>query len=627
MKAGYLWLLLLVCLSGCSSPDFELMAKKRLEYARQNKGDIEIVVFEDPANSIYINGTSTYLNGIKLAVENINQRSGKLLGRSIKLNIEQDASTFDATKNTLRRIADNPKITAVLGHADSNIAIPASVVYERSQILFMPPFSTAQGLTSHNFQYVFRMMPSAKIMAEQLVSVANILGYQKIVILYSRDDVNRELAFLFEDFAVQMGIDLVQNSSFFAKETNYRPLISQFNSKAFDAIFIAAGPEASGHIVQQLREMGINKPLLGNEVLNVPSYTETAGAAAENTIVPIVFRPTKNNSLNMNFIKQYQQKYAVAADIDAAQGYDSIMLLATAIEKAGSTIPPLLSSTLHYLPAWPGVTGLHAFDSSGELRGKRYLFNVWQGGAWHVLPAINSPYLLRRFEKSLLKAEPNKYKAAPFSKLMAQRLSADELKITLLELAQAILKFTRIGIIYENTESGRQISGYNILKQMVDKHGLKLLECVIPFSTLDRKAIERELVNCFGKLSLSTDTQYVSAYEGIDENLVHRLNRILPLFKSSSLSVEGRQADTNLSLVLDKRSDVDPLGLGSMQVYRSLLHGMNVQQLGERLQNFPEIAINLKELQKLGVSDETLLLLSPSSYMGLGTTPDANAAQ
>jgi len=218
MKAGYLWLLLLVCLSGCSSPDFELMAKKRLEYARQNKGDIEIVVFEDPANSIYINGTSTYLNGIKLAVENINQRSGKLLGRSIKLNIEQDASTFDATKNTLRRIADNPKITAVLGHADSNIAIPASVVYERSQILFMPPFSTAQGLTSHNFQYVFRMMPSAKIMAEQLVSVANILGYQKIVILYSRDDVNRELAFLFEDFAVQMGIDLVQNSSFLPKK-------------------------------------------------------------------------------------------------------------------------------------------------------------------------------------------------------------------------------------------------------------------------------------------------------------------------------------------------------------------------------------------------------------------------
>jgi branched-chain amino acid transport system substrate-binding protein len=627
MRHSHVWLLWVIFLSGCSSPDFELMAKKRLDYARQNKGDIEIVVFEDPANSIYANGTSTYLNGIKLAVEEINQRSGKLLGRSIKLSIEQDGGSFEASKNTLRRIADNPKITAVLGHADSNIAIPASVVYERSQILFMPPFSTAQGLTSHNFQYVFRMMPSAKIIAEQLAYVANILGYKKLVILYSRDDVNRELAFLFEDAALQLGIELVQNSSFFAKESNYRPLISQFNSKAFDAIFIAAGPEESAHVVQQLREMGISKPILGNEVLNVPSYAEIAGPAAENTIVPIVFRPTKNNPLNMAFIKHYQEKYGMAADIDSAQGYDSLMLLATTIEKAGSTVPPLLSSTLHYLPAWAGVTGLYAFDSSGELRGKRYMFNVWQGGGWHVLPAINSPYLLRRFEKHLLKAGKKGGEAAPFSTTMAQRLATDDFKMTLLELAQAILKFTRIGIIYEDTESGRLASGYNLLKQMTDKHGLKLSECVIPFSTLAEKAIERELVNCFGKLSLSTDTLYTSAYEGINENLVEQLNRILPLFKTASLSVDGLQGNTNLSLVLDKRKDVDPLGLGDMQVYRSLLHGINVQQLAEQLQNFPDIAINLKELQKLGVSDDTLLLLSPSSFMGLGASPDTSAAQ
>jgi ABC-type branched-subunit amino acid transport system substrate-binding protein len=620
-------LLLAVYLDGCSSPDFELMAKKRLEYARQNKGDIQIVAFEDPANSIYINGVTTYLNGVSLAVAQINQRPGKLIGRSLKVNIEQDGGSFEASKHTIRHVADNPKITAVLGHADGNIATPASVVYERSQIMFIPPFSTAQGLTSHNFQYVFRMMPSAKIMTEQLTSVAKILGYKKVVILYSRDDINRELAFLFEDAAIQAKIELVQNSSFFAKDSNHRPLISQFNSKDFDAVFIAAGPEASGEMVAQLREMGIKKTILGTEVLNIPTYVETAGPAAENTIVPIVFRPGKNNPRGEAFIRSYQQRYGMDPDTDAAQGYDSVMLLAAAIQKAGSTIPPLLSSTLHYLPAWIGTTGLHAYHPSGDLRGKKYVFNVWQNGRWHRLPAIHIPYLLGRFEKNL-RAESNAHAVKPtlFTKVLAQSLSSDTLKMILLELAQAILNFSQIGIIYENTESGRQASGYNIVKQVADKKGFKLFECLIPFSQLDRKAIERELVTCFGKLSLNADTLYISAYEGIDENLVNNLSRILPLFKAATLSLDGRQDNTNLSLVLEKRSDVDPLGLGEMQVYRSLLNGINVQQLADRLQNMPEIAINLEELQKLGISDRALLQLSPGSFMGINTEPDKSAA-
>lgn len=604
-------------LIGCSGPDFEQMAQNRLEYARQNKGDIQVVVFSDQANSIQVDGVSTYLNGIMLAVEEINQRPGKLIGRSLKIDVKQDGRTFEDTKQQLRSIANNPKVTAVLGHAGSNIAVPASVVYERSQILFLPPFSTAQGLTSHNFQYVFRMMPNARVMAEQLVSIAGILGYKNIVILYSRDDLNRELAFLFEDAAIQSGIKLVQNSSFFEKEHNHRPLISQFNSKAFDAIFIAAGPETSGVMVKQLREMGVDKPILGNEELNIPTYVETAGPAAENTIVPVAFRP-KHSATGTKFIRRYQQKYGMNPDIDAAQGYDSIMLLATVIQKAGSTIPPLLSSTLHYLPAWIGVTGLHAYNASGDLRSKKYVFNVWQNGDWHILPAIQVPYLLDRFEKDL---RARTGKPPLFLETLSQRLSPDDLKMTLLELAQAILKFNSIGIIYENTESGRQASGYNILKQVADRRGFKLIECIIPFSKLDRKTIEREVVTCLGKLSISANTQYISSYESIDKNLINQLTRILPLFKCSTVSVEGRQNDTNLTLVLDKRNDVDPLGLGDMQVYRSLLKGINVQQLAERLQNLPEIAINLEDLKKLGIPDDAILLLSPGAFMGVDSDP------
>mgnify|MGYP003393337919 CR=1 FL=1 len=635
MRLGRACLLILpaLWLTGCS-PDFELMAKNRLEQARKNQGDIQIAVFQDRPDS-------TYLNGIALAVEDINRRSGKLLGRRLSTVVEQDGDSFEATQAALRRVAANPNISAVLGHSSSSVAVPASVAYERSQLIFIPPFSTAQGLTSHDFHYVFRMTPNARIMAGQLADVARLLGYQKVVILYARDDTNREQAFLFEDAAIQAGIQLVQNSSFFDKESNHRPLIAQFNSKSFDAVFLAAPTEAAGDMARQLREMGIKQPILGTDDLALAAYPEHAGNAAENTIVPSVYRPGKGNPRSGGFIRRYRAKYTLAPDADAAQGYDSVMLLAAAIDKAGSTIAPLLSSTLHYLPAWIGVTGLHAYSPSGELRGKKYVFNAWQRGHWQPLPAIHVPYLLGRFQKDLAAARaaqarqadpvapanPAGKAATVFTEVFARRLAVNDHKRHLLELAQAILQFRRIGVVYEDTEAGRLASDYPIVSQVAGDLGLTLTGCALPFSKLDGKHIAHALTACYAKLSLSTDSQYITAYDGVDPVLTAQLSRILPLFKSSSVGLDAGQAAVNPSLVLDKRADVDPLGLGAMQVYRNLLNGSNVQELAERLQGLPDIAINLGDLQKLGIPDNAVLQLSPDAFLGLDPEPEATEAR
>lgn len=595
-----LWLI------GCSSPDFEQMALNRLEYAQHSKDDIEIAVFEDHDDH--------YLQGIFLAVEEINQRSDKLIGRTLKVHIEHDSTSFEGSKAAIRRVADNPKIIAVLGHTKAAIAIPASVAYDRSQLIFIPPFTSAQGLTSHNFQYVFRMMPNAKIMAEQLVSVASLMGYKNMVILYERDDINRELAFLFEDAAIQKNITLVQNSSFFGRDENYRNLISQFNTKPIDAVFIAASAAITGKMVTQLREMGINKPILGSEDLNLPAYVEAAGSNAENTIIPSVYnRFNEKNPQNVTFVQHYKARYGLDPDSDAAQGYDSVMLAATAIQKAGGTTPTLLASTLHYLPAWQGVTGLHAYSREGDLYGKKYLFNVWQKGQWHSLPAIHIPYVLERFEKSEGQHVSNS--TLSLREKFSKPLSDEGRKMALLELAHATLGFNKLGIIYENTDSGKLSSDYKVIQSVSERRGFKVFECKIPFSTLAIKEIERELIDCFGKLSLSTDVQYIAGFDGINQNLINKLNRILPLFRSTSIALEQKPGNVNLSLLLDKRSDVDALGLGDMQVYRNLLNGIKLHELADSLHNLPEITINLQELQKVGIPDQKLLQLSPDAFI------------
>lgn len=678
------WLFICLQLAACS-PDYEGMAQQRMEYARQNKGDIHIVAVQDTYKS-------NYLNGVLLAAEAINQRPGKLLGRTLNVSIEQDGESFEATKPTIRRIAANPKVTAVLGHRSSSIASPASVVYERSQIIFIAPFSTAQELTGHAFQYVFRMTPNAKVMAEQIASVAQYLGYKNIVTLYSRDDIDREQAFLFEDAAVKQGIKLVQNSSFFEGEENYRPLISQFTGKDFDAVFIAAPAQAGGKMVRQLREMGVNKPVLGGDGFNLPAYVKTAGDAGQNTIVPTIYRPNPKNPRNTAFVQHYQEKYQEEPDYNAAQGYDSVMLLAAAIEKAGSTVPALLSSTIHYLPAWLGATGLHAYDEMGDLYGKHYVFNVWQWGELRPLPAIHIPYLLERFEKHLQTAAtattqaadsaktivpaketatanattdkqaapPAQSPASPLSGMQANTqptqqpampvkpsavpvpetatglanlfstpMHIDDHKVRLLELAHSIFRFQRIGLIYEDTDSGRLAAGYTIVKQMAEQRGVQLVGCDIPFSALTPNEIELELISCYGKLSLNADAVFIVNYTGISPVLVGRLNKSMTFFKVPAIFVGDTPDLAGLDIVLNRRTDVDPQGRGNMEVYRELLHNIKSHELASRLIGMPEITINLHSLQYQGFPDRPFLDLAPSAFLdGTGensTTAATNA--
>jgi ABC-type branched-subunit amino acid transport system substrate-binding protein len=627
------WLMVCLNLAACS-PDYDQMALQRLEYARQNKGDIHIVAVQDTYKS-------NYLNGVLLAAEEVNKRPDKLLGRTLNVSIEQDGESFDDTKPTIRRIAADPKVTAVLGHRSSGIAVPASVVYERSQILFIPPFSTAQELTGHNFQYVFRMTPNAEVMAEQIASVAQYLGYKNMVILYSREDLSRELAFLFEDAAVKRGIKLVQNSSFFEKEDNYRPLISQFTGKNFDAVFIASPPQAGGNMVRQLREMGINKPILGSDGFNLPAYAKTAGEAGQNTIVPAVYRPNSQNPRDTNFIQRYKDKYQEEPDYNAAQGYDSVMLLAAAIEKAGSTVPALLASTMHYLPAWLGVSGLYAYDERGDLYGKHFVFNALKQGKFSPLPAIHVPFLLDRFEKhltatapgdnTLSKADPptapqtggqpavaqpdQPSKPTSFAEIFSTPMYSDDHKVRLLELAQTIFQFKRLGLIYEDTENGRLAAAYPIVKQMTEQSGVKLVGCDIPFSALSKNEIELELISCYGKLSLNADAVFINNYAGINPTLIGRLNNGMTFFKVPAIYIGEKPDLTGLDIVLNRRTDVDPQGRGNMEVYRGLLHNIKVHELASHLLGMPEIAINLGSLQYQGFSDRPLLDLAPDAFM------------
>jgi ABC-type branched-subunit amino acid transport system substrate-binding protein len=597
-------MMLIGSLSACSV-DYDDMAEQRLSWARQAKGPIKIIAI----------GTDTrtnFIKGILLAAEEINLSKEKLLGRELEIQAEKDGGSFEASKPLIRRIVSDPTVTAVLGHRSSSIAMPASVLYERSQVIFLSSFSTSKMLTGHGFKYVFRMAPNNEVMAQQLASAASILGYKKMVILYGRSDLSRELAFMFEDAALKQGIEFTKRSSFFEGDTNYRNIISQINSEPFDAIFISSGSTSSARMATQLRGMGLDTPIVGTDSLNSASYGRLAGEFANKTLIPSLYQPDRDDAIVHRFKQRYKAKYGVDPDYNAAQGYDSLRLLSNAIKRSESTLTPLVSSTLRFMPAWVGVTGIHDFDQTGELLGKKYFFRTWREGELQSLPALHNDYFLGRFEKQLQERFSRERKVTEFQKAFSEPMHEDENNLYLLDLAHEVLQFKRLGVIYENTDKGKKLANEPLLQRLVKQKNLELVACEVPFSLLTPAEIKDAMLSCYGKLSLESDAIFIPSYLQTSPRYQEQLNAGLAFFKIPTITLNNRTTDPHISLVMSKRNDVNKTTIG---YFNGLLHNQKIHEFSERLGRMPEITANLADLQNMGIPDDPILLLSPDRYV------------
>jgi branched-chain amino acid transport system substrate-binding protein len=367
----------MLLLAGCKA-DYESMAAQRAVYAKNNQGTVVIVAIDDLRNDGYI-------QGISLAVEEINQKNGGLLGRPVKLLVEPGHNDFETAKPVIRQIAKNPRVSLVLGHRADEVVLPASVVYEQSHLLFFPPFTTSNELRSRGSVFTFGLLPDNIHMAEHISAMAESLGYKNITVLHAHADKYREFSLLFEQAAINRGLNIALSQSLSGQNENYRLFISDLKKKSFDAVFVAAKDNTAARLVRQMREMGLNQPILGSADLRSDEFKTSVGIAGNHTIVPTPYNVLSSDPMNQRFVKAYRDKFGQPPNAEAAQGYDSVMLFANKAERAQSTVPVALATSVRFSQPWAGVTGPFHFDKHGAVEDKRYFFQELKDEQWQPL--------------------------------------------------------------------------------------------------------------------------------------------------------------------------------------------------------------------------------------------------
>jgi branched-chain amino acid transport system substrate-binding protein len=277
--------------------------------------------------------------GIELAIEEINTK-GVLSGRRLEVVFEDSAGEKEQALNAMKKLLARDHVVAVLGPTLSSEMFAAGPAAVERQTPVIGATTTANGVTDIG-EWIFRTaLPESEVLPVTIAAVKKRFGAKRIALMYSNDDAFTKSGFdAMREAAERQGLEIVATETFSSKETDFSAQLTKIKGLNVDAIGISALAEAGAGVVLQARQLGIGPqiPLFGGNGFNSPKMAEIAGKAAEGFMVGTPWFIDKKDPLNEKFVAAYRAKYNADPDQFAAQGYDSALILAEAIDRAGST--------------------------------------------------------------------------------------------------------------------------------------------------------------------------------------------------------------------------------------------------------------------------------------------------
>lgn len=297
-------------------------------------------------------------DGVRLAADEIN-KSGGVLGRQIQLVERDDEAKNERGVQIAQELINKEKVAATVGYINTGVALASQRFFQEAKIPVMNNVATGSVITlqfkDQPDNYVFRNAAHDSIQAPMIVEEAiTKRGFKKVAILADSTNYGQLGRADLEAALKLKGITPVAVEKFNIKDVDMTAQLLKAKEAGAEAVLTyGIGPELA-QIANGMTKLGWKVPMIGSWTLSMANYIDNAGPGGEGARMPQTFiqEPTtpKRQSFIINYLKTFNPKNSrMDSPVSAAQGYDSIYLLAAAIKQAGSTEGPKIKAALEDL--------------------------------------------------------------------------------------------------------------------------------------------------------------------------------------------------------------------------------------------------------------------------------------
>jgi branched-chain amino acid transport system substrate-binding protein len=325
-----------------------------------------------------VSGPSAHLgkdteNGARMAVDDLNAKGFTIAGKKVRLVLVAEDDGGDPKQGTAvaQKLVD-AGVAGVVGHLNSGTTVPASKIYHAAGIPQITPSSTTPSYTNQGFKSAFRLVANDNKVGSTLGRYAvTRLQARRVAVIDDRTAFGQGLA---DEFvkglkAAPGKVEVVSRQFTTDKATDFTAILTQIKANKPDLVFYGGMDAVAGPMLRQMKALGIDVKFMGGDGVCSEKLPQLAAdGLGEDKVSCAVAGGVSGEQEKgyADFVARYRKTYKIELQTYAPYAYDAVMVLAGAMQQAGSADPakfvPALAKT-----RYQGVTGNIAFDAKGDL--------------------------------------------------------------------------------------------------------------------------------------------------------------------------------------------------------------------------------------------------------------------
>ena len=275
--------------------------------------------------------------GVIWAVENINANGG-VLGRELKVIIEDNQSTADGTVTAMSKLAADERISCIMGPARSVLTSALLTQMEEVKIPWIC-YSTSAVLLKKSQEkvnpYLFFERTNDSIVANAGAKWIKEQGFKRIGIFYNNDDSGTSGRDIFSAYFDKNGIEYTAQGHN-QNDQDFTAQILAFKNFDCDLLLCWTHSVGAATFLRQRMELGFPVPVAGSTAMGEQSTTGLVDASAlENCYVITDFALDSPEECAQEIIQPALKKFTFLPPTLFFFAYASVQICCDAIETVG----------------------------------------------------------------------------------------------------------------------------------------------------------------------------------------------------------------------------------------------------------------------------------------------------
>jgi branched-chain amino acid transport system substrate-binding protein len=314
-------------------------------------------------------------NGFILAYEEL----GLILGRNVKLYWGYDDCLAKEAVNSVYAFLGVYDVDVVVGNTCSNDASAVAKLVSDSGKIFLAGTPSVPGLTLEG-ENVFRIAPSDALQGKAMAEFVEKMNFSNVGVLFGNHAYGLGVK---DSFLETYGGEILIVESLEIDATDAKTELNKIQNLGVETLILPIYYDAGYIILKQAKELGMDLIVIASETMMEKKMFELQ----INGMYFTSFSPHKGLVVD-EFNGKYLRRFGKELGFMSEFGHDAYMVLAQAIEIAGTTETSSLRAAL-YEVSYSGASGLNEFGLDREMKSKEFEVFVAKDGEFVAVDYVS----------------------------------------------------------------------------------------------------------------------------------------------------------------------------------------------------------------------------------------------